>query len=317
MSGSSADMDTLDRIREFISGWRFPIILISMIGSTVLLMGAVLLIPSSAGPAYAFAEDFKVLCFGYDPASGSMEWAYVWMFLVQPLILAGLMALVWRDPLTRAVSESRAALLKTVAGTGCFVVVLAAMVPFILQPDPGFASESFPGERIRTSVPSAAFQLTNQHDQSFEMASTRGQIVVLTAVYATCGDTCPQILQQVKRAVGALSSEEQEQVTVVTLSLDPETDTPAMLTMIAEQHGLSSDVFQLLTGAPEKVDRILDDYGFRRWRNERGIIEHANLIHVIDREGLIAYRLALGDVQAVWLEEAMKQLIAEPAPVTE
>lgn len=312
MSGSSADVDMFDRVREFISGWQFPVVVITLIGSTVLLMGAVLLIPSSAGAAYDFARDFKELCFGYDPATGDMDWYYLWMFLVQPLLLATLIGLVWRRTLADAMARTTTAVVRTVAGTFAFMLVVAAVVPFILQTPPGYASDVFPGERIRTSVPSAPFQLTNHDGETFDFNATRGRVVVLTAVYATCGDTCPLILQQVKSAVGTLTAEQREEVTVVTISLDPETDTPAMLTMIAEQHGLQAEMYQLLTGAPDVVDGVLDDYGFRRWVNEKGIIEHANLIHVIDRDGFIAYRLALGDVQGVWLEKAMKQLIAEP-----
>ncbi len=300
-----------DSIREFISGWRFPVVIITMILGTVAFMAAVLLIPPSAGSAYAFAEDFKTLCFGYDRNTGTMEWAYVWMFLVQPLILAGLIGLVWREPLVFAWDEFRGPAMRTSAVTLMAVGLLALTVPGLVSAGPVSDVSEFPGARIRTAVPAATFSLINQESQPIDLEAFEGDVVIVTAVFATCGDTCPFILRQIKAAVSELTDSERADLHVVAITLDPKTDTPAMLAMMAKQHGVEAPLFNTVTGEPEYVNEVLDRYDFRRWRNEYGVIEHTNLINVIDRTGHIAYRFTLGSLQQDWLTEALHEVIAE------
>ena len=300
-----------DSIKEFISGWRFPVVIITMILGTVALMAAVLLIPPSAGSAYAFAEDFKTLCFGYDRSTGDMEWAYVWMFLVQPLILASLIGLVWRAPLVFAWDQVRGAAMRTSAGTLMAVSVLALTVPGLVSAGPVADPTEFPGSRIRTAVPAATFSLINQESQPIDLAALKGDVVIVTAVFATCGDTCPLILTQLKSAAAKLSDAERGDLHVIAITLDPETDTPAMLAMMAKQHGVEAPLFNTVTGDPDYVNEVLDHYDFRRWRNDAGVIEHTNLINVIDRSGHVAYRFTLGDLQQAWLIEALREVIAE------
>lgn len=298
-------------IKEFVSGWRFPVVVITMILGTVSLMAAVLLIPPSAGSAYAFAEDFKTLCFGYDRTTGTMEWAYVWMFLVQPLILAGLIGLIWRAPLSYAWDQFRGAAMRTSAATLISVTLLALTVPGLVSAGPVSDVSEFPGSRIRTNVPAAPFSLINQESQPIELEEFLGDVVVVTAVFATCGDTCPLILQQIKAAVSELTDSERDDLHVVAITLDPKTDTPAMLSMMAKQHGVEAPLFNTVTGEPDYVNAVLDSYDFRRWRNEYGVIEHTNLINVIDRTGHVAYRFTLGSLQQAWLTAALREVIAE------
>jgi protein SCO1 len=304
-----------NKAREFISGWRFPVIVITVIISTVLSMAAVLLIPPTAGAAYAFAQDFKTLCFGYDRTTGSMEWAYVWMFLVQPLILASLVFFIWRGPLRHGWAVHRASFFATAAGAFAVVAAVALTAPGFLMAGPVADPTVFPGNRIRTAVPAAPFRLVNQESDSVALEDFAGEVVVLTAIYATCGDTCPLILEQIKSAVGELTEEEKQDLHVIAITLDPETDTPAMLSMMAEARGVEAPLFNTVTGDPAYVNQVLDRYDFRRWRNDAGAIEHTNLIHVIDRKGNIAFRFTLGALQETWLRESLKLVLSE-SPAT-
>lgn len=294
-------------------GWRFPVVMISMLVFTMLLLVSVLLIPESASAASAFAEDFKVWCFGYDPTTGEMEWAYVWMFLIQPFFLIGLMLLVWFKPLKEVASQ---ALLKMVPYVAvAFVVVCSMGASFTLLVDSENAPvdpTAFPAERIRTHHTPAPFALTNQDGDTVSLASLQGRVVLITAVYATCGYTCPMILAQTKRAVSQLAEEEKEDLTIIAITLDPEHDTPEVLKRLTNAQEVEAPFFNTLTGSPTDVNEILDRYGFSRSRDpETGIIDHVNLMILIDRGGLIAYRFSLGEQQEHWLTEALHYLIEE------
>jgi len=61
------------------------------------------------------------------------------------------------------------------------------------------------------------------------------------------------------------------------------------------------------------VEGVLDAMQIARQRDpETGVISHANLFLLVDREGRLAYRLGLGERQQRWLTSALRVLLNEP-----
>jgi protein SCO1/2 len=153
----------------------------------------------------------------------------------------------------------------------------------------------------------------NQAGEPVDLSRLRGKVVMLTAVYASCPHTCPVILAQAKRVIGELTDEERADLRLVGVTMDPAHDSPEVLADLAGRHGMERPVYNLVTGEPAEVERILDEMGIARTRDpETGVIEHANLFLLLDREGKIAYRLTLGDRQERWLASALRVLLREP-----
>ncbi len=96
--------------------------------------------------------------------------------------------------------------------------------------------------------------------------------------------------------------------------MDPETDSPEVLAQLAKNHGMDAPLFRLVTGEPAEVERVLDRMEIARQRDpETGVISHANLYLLIDRQGRVAYRLGLGERQQRWLVSALRVLLREEA----
>src|SRR5581483_4430269 len=72
------------KAQDFVAGWRFPTLLLSILATYAALTLAVLLVPPPPSLAQ-FADDFKVWCFGMDPASGRMERVYVFQAFAEPI----------------------------------------------------------------------------------------------------------------------------------------------------------------------------------------------------------------------------------------
>jgi protein SCO1/2 len=156
------------------------------------------------------------------------------------------------------------------------------------------------------------FVLTNQMHEPVELAALQGNVVILTAVYASCPHTCPVILSQVKDAIAQLAPEQRDDLRLVAVTMDPDHDSPEILARLAENHGMQAPLYNLVTGESSEVERILDRMQFARERDpETGIISHVNLYLLIDRDGRVAYRLGLGDRQQRWLASALKVLLKE------
>lgn len=303
----------MESIERFFSTWRFAVASISLIFFSVGLMAAVLLVPAPPGPAEAFAEAFKVWCFGYDPATGTYEWGYVWMFLIQPLVMLAVIAMIWG----KTFGEARQAGFKRLmpyVGLPLLLVLLggAALTQIGGSDTEASRNDGFPAERIRTTHQAAAFSLISHRNRAVTTSDLQGRPLLVTAVYTSCAMTCPMILNQVRGVLQRLSREEQDRLAVAVLTLDPETDTPQTLAALANAHGLDEEYVHFLTGSVDAVDETLDAYGFTRVRDpETGALDHANLFLLVDADGRIAYRFSLGDTQEDWMVEAVKHLLKE------
>jgi len=300
----------LEAFRSFLTGSTFPAFSLSLLACWEIFLIAMLLAPSGATGLGAFAEDFRIWCFGYDPATGHTEVAYVMSMLVPQLMIGGFIAFFWWEPLRElarqpwriARSLTAAALLVTAAGIG----FARSAGP------PGRGELPFPAEELRTAYEAPQFDLIDQLQQPVSLAGYEGHVVILTAVYASCPHTCPVILGQTKAAIAELSPAEREDLRVIAVTMDPEHDSPDVLRTLAKNHDMQAPLYHLVTGEPASVDRLLDRMEVARERDPAtGIISHANVFLLIDREGRVAYRFGLGERQQRWLTAALRLLLHE------
>jgi len=120
-------MGVYNRIQDFIISWRFAVLMLSVLFFFTVLLIVVIALPTDSGPFASFAEDFKVWCFQYDPATGTMEWSYVVMFLLQPILISIVILAVWWKQLVQVFHFNKRILIPYV-GSGLMVVIFTAVV---------------------------------------------------------------------------------------------------------------------------------------------------------------------------------------------
>lgn len=304
-------MRALGGLQVFFSSWRFPTLVLSVLVTFKALVLAVLFVPASQTGFGAFAEQFKIWCFGYDPSTGHSEGAYVFLAIAEPLVLGVIIAALWWRPL-REIARTRPRATLPYLGSALALVGVAAFSLLQMDRDARAEDLPFPAKSLRTGLRSPVFSLKNQEGAAVSVGDAQGKVVMLTGVYASCGFTCPMILAQAKRAVGALTPAERADLKVLAVTLDPEHDDQAALAAMAKAQGVAAPTWNLLWGAPAEVNAALDALTIGRSKNpETGAIDHANIFVLIDRQGRVAYRLTLGAVQEKWLLEALRVLLGE------
>jgi protein SCO1/2 len=302
----------LEVLRSLLIGSSFPAFSLSLLACWGVFLVAMQQAPTGASGLGAFAEDFRIWCFGYDPETGRTELAYVMAMIVPQFMIGGFITYFWWEPLRELSRKPRivarylgvAALL--VAGSSAGFALSVARAPSGELP--------FPAEELRTAYEAPQFALTNQDRETVSLAEFQGNVVILTAVYASCPHTCPVILNQTRAVVAELSPEEREDLRVIAVTMDPKSDSPDVLRELAKNHGMQSTLYHLVTGDPVEVERLLDRMQIARQRDpETGVISHANLFLLVDRDGRIAYRFGLGERQQRWLTSALRILLREEA----
>ncbi|MBU1212264.1 MAG: SCO family protein [Alphaproteobacteria bacterium] len=147
----------------------------------------------------------------------------------------------------------------------------------------------------------------------------KGKLIVFSFIYTTCRDICPLITARLAQVYDKLGDVAGRDVHFVSISIDPENDTPALM----KEH---ADTFRddprwlFLTGTPENVGKVRYKLGER----SRKLTEHGAMIMMFnDLTGEWSRDSAFGDLGAVVLSiRAMKpewrdrpvEIAANPSP---
>lgn len=296
---------------EAFMGHQFAVFAMGLLSLLLLMFVTTLVWPSSETGFGAFAQDFKTWCFSYDPATGRVNAIWTAVMFLNPLMLIGIMSMIWGQPIAEALRERRGSVARVlIVAAVTFTGLVAGMVAFA-RPAPQTALP-FPAERLRMELSAPVFDLENQAGERVRLEDLRGRVVLVTAVYATCHNACPTIITTVRQAVAQLTDAQRADLTVVAISLDPHNDTLSRRAATAKAHQLEAPFFNYVNGDPAVVEELLDRYSFARVKNEAtGEVDHSNMFVLIDRDQKIAFRLNLGDRHQPWLPTALRVLLGE------
>jgi protein SCO1/2 len=151
----------------------------------------------------------------------------------------------------------------------------------------GAADATAKPEALPTIGPAPAFTLTAQDERRLSLADLRGKAVVLTFIYTTCVDTCPLLTAKMAALQGRLGADFAQHVFFVSITVDPERDTPAVLKGYGAAHGARFDGWAFLTGTPVEIREVAKRYGIYYKKTARGDVDHTFLTSVIDPRGLL------------------------------
>ena len=155
------------------------------------------------------------------------------------------------------------------------------------------------------------FTLVDQNGAPFALRDFRGKVVAVTFIYAKCADTCPLLTAKMASLQTRLGPDFGSRVRFVSITVDPETDTPAALRAYAIAHGANAAGWSFLTGTRSGIQDVVRRYGAFAKLTERGDIDHLVLTSLIDRQGrmrvqYLGYRFKpdqmLHDLQALLRE---------------
>jgi len=135
------------------------------------------------------------------------------------------------------------------------------------------------------SVP--AFQLTNQSGRPFGSADLAGKIWIADFIYTTCPGPCPMISSRMSEMQKPLVKTD---VHLVSVTVDPEKDTPQRLREYANRLQAEPGRWDFLTG-PKSAIYDLSRRGFKlaaaEHDGENGEPLHSTRMILVDRHGQI------------------------------
>jgi protein SCO1 len=107
-----------------------------------------------------------------------------------------------------------------------------------------------------------SFALTDQKNMPFSSEALTGRVTLLDFVYTHCTDACPLLSATFQQAQTKLADEKLlgERASLVSLSVDPQHDTPAVLDEYAAQFKADPRGWKFLTGDWDRVYDVVTGF---------------------------------------------------------
>jgi protein SCO1/2 len=146
-------------------------------------------------------------------------------------------------------------------------------------------------DKLVTIGSAPKFELTNQDNVKITNDFYKGKVYVLEFFFATCPSICPKMNANMVTLQNAFFGN--PNFGIVSITIDPAHDTPAVLKEHAELLGVKSANWNFLTGDKEYIYG-LSNKGFNIYAGEnskvQGGFEHSGLFALIDKNGNIRCR---------------------------
>lgn len=105
------------------------------------------------------------------------------------------------------------------------------------------------------------FTLTNQDGKPFGTETLKGKAYVAAFMFTRCPSICPELTRKMKDA-SELVAKKGLEVEFLSISVDPENDTPEVLKAYAKKHGADRPNWNFLTGDYQTILKTSED-GFK------------------------------------------------------
>jgi len=169
------------------------------------------------------------------------------------------------------------------AAIGLALLVLTA---FMLQPQGAaqLVSQELP---LPTIAPAPEFTLTSQDGAQVALADLRGKVVVVTFIYTLCTNTCPVLTPMMSFVQDQLGADFGVKIAFVSITVDPERDTPEVLKEYAQAFGANLAGWSFLTGPSDTIRDVTRRYGVFAAKSANGEVDHTTLTSIIDPRGIL------------------------------
>ncbi len=162
------------------------------------------------------------------------------------------------------------------------ILLLAALFSWPVQ-----AHEAPHDQRLPTIGPAPDFTLTSQDGARVSLHDFRGKVVAVTFIYTYCPDFCPMLTANMVHVQERLGSDFGSRIAFVSITVDPEHDTPEVLKRYAQELGADLDGWVFLTGDPAVLRHVEAQYGVFARKTKEGAVDHTFLTSLIDPDGIL------------------------------
>ncbi|MER8784731.1 SCO family protein [Mesorhizobium sp. M0323] len=142
-------------------------------------------------------------------------------------------------------------------------------------------------ERLPMMGAAPDFTLISQDGGPVSLHDFRGKVVAISFIYTYCTDVCPMLTAHLASVQEQLGSTFGSKIAFISITVDPERDTPDVLKEYAQNFGADLKGWSFLTGDPAIVREVGRKYGVIAKKTADGDVDHTLLTSLVDPDGIL------------------------------
>jgi protein SCO1/2 len=142
-----------------------------------------------------------------------------------------------------------------------------------------------------------AFSLTDQTGRTVTKDDLRGHIWIADFIFTRCAGPCPVMTARMLEMQKALVKT--PEVKLVSVTVDPEYDTPEILKAYAEANFADPDRWKFLTGDKAVIEKLVTEGFMQHLSEENGEPIHGTMFLIVDGNGMVRSARMLEDPELI------------------
>jgi protein SCO1/2 len=131
------------------------------------------------------------------------------------------------------------------------------------------------------------FVLISQDRAPVSLGDYRGKVVAVTFILTRCTTMCPFLTPTMSFVQDQLGPDFGQRIAFVSITVDPQRDTPEVLKDYAQAFGANLSGWAFLTGSPDAIADVTRRYGVFAARTGDDNVDHTFLTSIIDQRGIL------------------------------
>ena len=167
----------------------------------------------------------------------------------------------------------------------------ALLAALTLLPGCKFAREYLPAGAYNTSSTTDCLPNITLQDQAGKpiiLSSFKGKPVLIDFIYTSCPGPCLVLTARMKKIAKDLGPQVGRDITLISVTVDPEHDGPKQLAYYAKEQGAVFPGWYFLTGTPQQIDEVLANFKLKRVKESDGSIDHIIDFFMLSPDGVEA-----------------------------
>ncbi|MBB6371707.1 SCO family protein [Chryseobacterium shigense] len=144
-------------------------------------------------------------------------------------------------------------------------------------------------KNLYTVMKVPGFELTDQNNRKITNKDMLGRVYLVEFFFSRCPTICPVMNRNMRFIEDEVNSPD---FGIISISIDPENDTPEVLKQHARSVGAKSQDWHFLTGDRDYIGKLADQFNIYVGdkEDESESLNHSGMIALVDKEGNIRCR---------------------------
>lgn len=125
------------------------------------------------------------------------------------------------------------------------------------------------------------FRMTDSNSQPFDRKMLSGAVWIVDFIYTNCPAECPRMTSKMHQIAEKVQGE--DNVGLLSISVDPDRDTPPVLNQFAQRYGGATPQWHFVTGTPSTVHLLA--YTTFHIGDVIGKMQHSTHFILVDKNG--------------------------------